>query len=176
MNLPGETFCQKCGVVLGPVSGQPPPLPRALSSSEQPPAVNHPNQEARPATPAREPSTGKSPASTPAPVHGVFRLRDSARLLAIPPGRTQVLIGRADIAEGFFPDIDLEPLGGEQKGVSRRHALLTAQSDQVMITDLNSTNFTFINHQVLTAGQAMPLKNGDIVQIGQLVLIFEDAA
>jgi len=106
-------------------------------------------------------------------VIGCLRSRDTGKVFFIPTGKAQVLIGRADAAWEFFPDIDLEPMHGEQMGVSRRHALLTAQTGQVFIEDLNSTNFTFINHQVLPPGQRKAVKAGDVLQFGHLMLIFD---
>lgn len=53
-------------------------------------------------------------------------------------------------------------LTGDQN-VSRRHALITASSNQVEIHDLNSTNGTFVNGQRV---EKAILNRGDLVKIG----------
>mgnify|MGYP001048177723 FL=1 len=174
LNLPGETFCRQCGVVLAPVAGLPPPLPRQLHAQESPPKASGHAQPPLSGPPTPQIPIGDQAAPAPLEtVTGSLCQRETNRQVSFPPGKPQLLVGRADAAEGFFPDIDLEPLAGEHLGVSRRHALLTASQGQVFITDLNSTNFTFVNHQVLPAGQKTPLRPGDIVQFGQLVLVYE---
>ena len=169
LNLPGELFCQSCGVVLAPISAQPPPLPRPLDRQEKTPAPAPVGADLG-VRPARSGSTISSS------VRGKLRQRDTGRVCEFPTGKPQLLVGRSDIAEGFFPDVDLEPFEGENMGVSRRHALLTTRGDAVYLEDLNSTNFTFLNHQLLVPGQPQMLKDGDIIQLGQLVLAYEENA
>lgn len=169
LNLPGELFCQACGVVLAPVSGQPPPLPRQLDQQEHPPKPAEPQKAGH----AQQAQNNGMQSTQVEKIPGCLRQRDTGRVLSFPPNKAALLIGRADIALSFFPDIDLEPLGGEQLGVSRQHALLTIQDSQTYLEDLNSTNFTFINHQVLAPRQPIRVNDRDIVQFGQLVLIYE---
>lgn len=175
LNLPGELFCQACGVVLAPVSAQPPPLPRPLDRQEQPPTPSAVGADlsVRPDMGVRPARTGSTLTSS---VHGRLRQRETGRICVFPTGKPQLLVGRSDIAESFFPDVDLEPFEGENMGVSRRHALLTTRGGAVYLEDLNSTNFTFLNHQLLVPGQPLLLKDGDIIQFGQLVLVYEENA
>ena len=169
MNLPGELFCQACGVVLAPVSAQPPPLPRPLDRQEQPPTPSAVGADlgVRPAVGVRPAPTARSGSTPTSSVHGRLRQRETGRVCTFPAGKPQLLVGRSDIADGFFPDVDLEPFEGENMGVSRRHALITARGGDVYLEDLNSTNFTFLNHQLLVPGQQLLLKDGDIIQFGQ---------
>lgn len=44
--------------------------------------------------------------------------------------------------------------------VSGRHALIKVEGDKVTVTDLNSTNGTFLNGQQLNPMQAVPLDLG----------------
>ncbi len=46
-------------------------------------------------------------------------------------------------------DIDLTPFGGHQRGVSRLHARLHIEKNELYITDLNSSNGTFLDGQRL---------------------------
>jgi pSer/pThr/pTyr-binding forkhead associated (FHA) protein len=84
--------------------------------------------------------------------------------------RKEWLVGRSDPVRGIFPEVDLSTYGGDQSGVSRRHARLISQKDQRFISDLNSTNFTFVNGEKLQPGQLYPLKNKDEIRFGLLVV------
>jgi len=55
---------------------------------------------------------------------------------------------------------------------SRRHAQLTQQGGGWAISDVNSTNGTFVNGVRVTA--ARPLQSGDRIRIGTSVLVFVD--
>jgi len=55
--------------------------------------------------------------------------------------------------------------------VSWRHARLTRTPQGHTLTDLGSTNGTFVNGQRLTGPQ--PLRQGDVVQIGPFKLVYE---
>ena len=92
--------------------------------------------------------------------------------LLFPPGKTEIIVGREDPVSGVFPDIDLTDHGGDEGGVSRRHARIFVQGDQVFIEDLNSTNYTYVNQQRLTPGQPQPLNDGDEVRLGRVKLNF----
>jgi pSer/pThr/pTyr-binding forkhead associated (FHA) protein len=88
-------------------------------------------------------------------------------------GKAEILLGREDPVSGVFPEVDLTPHGGEEGGVSRRHAKLTVRGNQWLIEDLNSTNFTFVNNQKLNPGVPQPLNSGDKVRLGRVVLTFQ---
>lgn len=88
------------------------------------------------------------------------------------PDKGEVLVGRTDPLNGIFPDIDLTPYGGDEGGVSRRHARLFTNGKQVFIEDLGSTNYTFLNQQRLIPGQLYLLTEGDLIQMGLLRLIY----
>jgi len=91
-------------------------------------------------------------------------------VIPLPSGKPEIVIGREDVAGEVFPDVDLNPYQGDEKGVSRRQARLWLQGEQVFLEDLNSTNFTYINRQKLLPGQRYLLNNGDEVQFGRLLL------
>ena len=92
--------------------------------------------------------------------------------LPFPPGRTDVIVGREDPVSGVFPEVDLTDHGGDEGGVSRRHARIFVQGTQVFVEDLNSTNYTYVNQQKLTPGQPHPLNSGDDVRFGRVKLTF----
>lgn len=89
------------------------------------------------------------------------------------PLSKEVVIGRLDASHAVFPDVDLTNEQGTEKGVSRRHARISRREDQVFIEDLNSLNGTFLNATRLVPELPYPLKSGDQVQLGKLILIVD---
>ena len=67
-----------------------------------------------------------------------------------------VMIGRAADSDVHLPE----------KRVSRQHARLSCQEGRFHISDLGSTNGTAVNSQMLTAGEAHPLQDGDAIVFG----------
>ncbi|MBF6590486.1 MAG: FHA domain-containing protein [Ktedonobacterales bacterium] len=152
-NPDGSVFCDECGERL------------VLSSASSPGAV-------------AAPAAGVSPATAPAadmPSAGV----PAAKLVLEADGttfdlaqKTEILVGREDATGNIFPDIDLTPHGGEEGGVSRIHARLYFQGNQYVVEDQNSTNYTFINRQKLQPKTPAPIKDGDEVRFGRVVMRF----
>jgi pSer/pThr/pTyr-binding forkhead associated (FHA) protein len=87
------------------------------------------------------------------------------------PLSKEVVLGRLDASRAVFPDVDLMSEDGIEKGVSRRHARISRQGQQVFIEDLRSLNGTFLNGHHLVPEMPYPLKDGDQVQVGKLVLV-----
>jgi hypothetical protein len=86
------------------------------------------------------------------------------------PLSKEVMLGRLDASRAVFPDVDLTSEDGMDKGVSRRHAIISRRRDQVFIEDLGSLNGTFLNSHQLVPEMPYPVKDGDQVQVGKLVL------
>lgn len=86
------------------------------------------------------------------------------------PDRSNIIIGRSDAVSGETPDIDLTPDDALELGVSRRHACITFRDGVPFLTDLGSTNRTFINRQVLMRGQPSLLKDGDEIRMGNAII------
>jgi pSer/pThr/pTyr-binding forkhead associated (FHA) protein len=97
----------------------------------------------------------------------------SGAILPIPAGKTVALIGREDPVSGIFPEIDLDPHGGQDAGVGRRHAQLLLQGGQLFIEDLNSVNGTAVNKQKVASGQLCPLNPGDEIRLGKMTLVYQ---
>ncbi|MBT8224949.1 MAG: DUF3662 and FHA domain-containing protein [Dactylosporangium sp.] len=70
-----------------------------------------------------------------------------------------MVIGRGDQANLRLPDV----------GISRRHARLDHDGNQVVLTDLGSTNGTLVNGQRVSA---VALNPGDMIQLGTTTLTF----
>lgn len=49
--------------------------------------------------------------------------------------------------------------------VSRCHARITRKGAQYFISDMNSTNFTYVNNSKLMPGQEVMLNNNDVIRL-----------
>jgi len=129
--------------------------------------------------PAPAPPAPTPPVPAPTPVYpsavgiqGRLIVQGTNAALPIPQGKTEIIVGREDPVSGVFPEVDLTDHGGDEGGVSRRHARIFVQGTQTLIEDLNSTNYTYVNQQRLTPGQPHPLNDGDEVRFGRVKLNF----
>ena len=152
LNPAGESFCSNCGAMLG----------TAAPDSTTPAATVQP--------------------AAPTPVMPSAPAALNARLIVEADnqefdlsGKDTVIIGREDAVSNIFPDVDLTPHGGEEGGVSRMHARIFVENGQYMIEDENSTNFTFLNRQKLTAKTPMALHDNDEIKLGRILLRFKEA-
>jgi pSer/pThr/pTyr-binding forkhead associated (FHA) protein len=62
----------------------------------------------------------------------------------------------------------------DQPTVSRIHAEINCVDGVFSIHDKGSYNGTVLNHRVLEQGEAIELKNGDVVIFGEAQLVFGD--
>ena len=81
----------------------------------------------------------------------------------------EAVIGRRDPDGDNVPDIDLTSFGGYRKGISRRHAVLYVQDNQLRLTDMGSYNGTFLNGHRVPARQTALVNDGDEIRVGQIV-------
>lgn len=193
-NPDGSAFCDECGEPLAaPVGAMPATAPAApvMGGTRNCPNCGSANpaseafckdcganMNAAPAAPVM--------ANTPAPAMAAPAVA-TAPAVAAPPakltveadnttfdlsGKSEILIGREDAVSNIFPDVDLAPHGGEEGGVGRRHARITYANGQYMIEDLSSINFTFVNKQKIAPKTPTPIKNGDELRLGRVVLRF----
>jgi len=84
--------------------------------------------------------------------------------------KQEIIMGRRDPNTGGMPDVDLTAYAGYRMGVSRRHAAIRLQDKQLNVSDLGSSNGTFLNGTRLNAHRPYPLRDGDEVRLGQMVL------
>lgn len=83
--------------------------------------------------------------------------------LELPDGRLFWLQGRCTIGRQDDNDLVLDTTV-----LSRHHALLSASPDGFILTDLRSSNGTYVNHEL--AQRPVLLHDGDEIQIGDAVL------
>jgi hypothetical protein len=159
-NLAGTLFCDNCGAALSgvaPQSGGPSYIP-----AQQPPVSPSVPPVQRPNAPA-QPQGGTPQLPCRLVINGQA---------VIVPVKAEVVIGRADLASGWNPDVDLTPFGGTpEAGVSRKHLKIVWQGAW-MVEDMNSVNGTFLRSQRLVPSQRTSINNGEILQLGKLQITF----
>ncbi|MCD8103788.1 MAG: FHA domain-containing protein [Lachnospiraceae bacterium] len=78
-------------------------------------------------------------------------------------GKAEFVIGRSEEADFAIP---------ESKAVSRRHAVIQREGDSFYLTDLRSSNYTFLNGRQLTPNHKYALNDGDEIVLGKERLLF----
>jgi len=89
-------------------------------------------------------------------------------------GKSEFILGRRVKNSPEEVDIDFEPFEGFSKGVSRAHAKILISGDLVTITDLRSSNGTYLNRKRLMPAKAYTLAHGDIISLGSLIFQFHN--
>ena len=105
--------------------------------------------------------------------HIVFASPDGSELEL--PEKEEVMIGREDPISEVFPDVDLTGLGGMEKGVSRKHAIIHRSGTDFTVEDMGSTNGTYINKKRIQPHAPQAIKPGDEVKFGKLSLSIKAA-
>lgn len=77
-----------------------------------------------------------------------------------------VIVGRK--VEGVNPDLDLTIYDTGLAGISRVHALIRPTEDQLQVSDLGSTNGTYLDGQRLRPGTTAALKDGSVLSFSKL--------
>ncbi|CAG1004772.1 MAG: FHA domain-containing protein [Anaerolinea sp.] len=81
------------------------------------------------------------------------------------------LIGRQDPADGCYPELDLNPFGARDAGVSRRHAQFAIVNGRLYLTDLDSVNGTRLNGVKIPPHEPQMIRDGDQLECGKLRMI-----
>ena len=95
---------------------------------------------------------------------------NSGDRLEVFPTEQDVVIGRSSNANALSPDIDLAHYDAESLGVSRLHVSIKRSAKTLTITDMNSSNKTYLNGQVLHPNEVRVLNDNDEVRLGRLYL------
>lgn len=171
---------QKLEELLGP-AGQAPLDPEPAPTPE--PVAAPPLQKSAPEVTAPEKAETSLPGSGSVPGviapeevvlapgwRGALVLDDSKEVFPIQT--EQALIGRFDPVTGARPEIDLTP-HDTNRSVSRRHAKIVAVGTDLLISEeVGALNGTFLNDRQLTPGKPAPLRTGDQLRVGTLILRF----
>lgn len=83
-------------------------------------------------------------------------------------GDAEMQVGREDEDADIYPDIDLSDQDAGY--VHRQHATLAFDNGHLSVTHLGGSNKTRINNKPIPDNQATPLKLGDKVSFGKVVL------
>ncbi len=86
------------------------------------------------------------------------------------PDDLSIVLGRSDLQTRYHPDVDLTPYGALDRGVSRGHARIHAEDDRLYVTDLGSTNGTFLGGKRLDAHTPTLIGKGDELLLGRLAI------
>ena len=97
-----------------------------------------------------------------------FRIKGDERHLQVYLTDEELIMGRTH--GDIVADVDLSLYDADEKGVSRRHALLKRENDTVTIVDLGSANNTFINGQKIVPNEVRILRDGDELRLGRLTM------
>lgn len=85
--------------------------------------------------------------------------------------RQALVIGRGDNESDAIIGLDLSAHHAAQQGVSRQHAVLVPTPEGLLLSDLGSTNGTWINGQYLEPGYRHEIGAGDQIELGLLRLV-----
>jgi hypothetical protein len=136
-------------------------------------APSGPMAEAEPSGPPATvtPMASAAPQAAPGTSGARLILISTGAEMALPE-QEEITVGREDPSSGIFPDVDLTPHGGEDGGVSRRHARLLHVGGDYFVEDLQSTNFTKLDGQRLPAHVRERLEDGARLDFGRVAMIF----
>jgi FHA domain len=157
----GAIFCSECGAS----------LLASTRSRETTAALNKAAAGGPSSVEELMPTTVDAPAPSTAPSVCLVVINSGRRIVV--DGGQELLVGRKDNQRGIYPDVDLGLDGGYDAGVSRRHAIIAPQGGGFMLEDLASANGTFVNGRRLQPQAPVPVRSGDEVKFGTLILRFE---
>ncbi len=98
----------------------------------------------------------------------VLTISGASRPLELPV-HSVLTLGR-HTPENTLADVDLSKYQGDVYGVSRMHASIKRQDNSLNLSDMNSKNHTFLNGRQLQESEVCPLKNGDRISLGNLLI------
>lgn len=152
--LDGALFCSECGrFLMGTARLTTAVLPFADFTPRHAPAPLATNQI--------QPPTNKRRVT--------FMIPSSRRRFTLEM-EDQIRVGRADAQADLVPELDLTEDHGGEKGVSRMHATIQPTKEGLVLIDLNSTNGTLLNNFRLSGERPYPLRSGDEIRFGDLLV------
>jgi hypothetical protein len=87
---------------------------------------------------------------------------------SLPIARTLTIGRQSAPLNASQPHVDLTPYQAWEAGVSRLHVRIRRESTLAYVTDLGSSNGTYLNGRRLEPGTERLLRNGDRLQLSQL--------
>lgn len=165
LNRPGILFCENCGTNL--MTGKQPAIGTRDLQREQQTAA----QDSVKLLDTSETKAIDTAGSSTFTENMVLRveIEGAATPMLVYP-KQEIILGRRDPNTGAMPDVDLTAYAGYRMGVSRRHAAIRFQERQLNVSDLGSSNGTFLNGTRLNAHRPYQLRDGDEIRLGQMVM------
>ncbi len=153
--LPGALYCSVCGTALVSIDTL------NTRSIQKTPSDTLSTPQEIPQVLTRKSSTISKDSSIS------LHLIESGQVLHL-NDRKEFTLGRVIEGQPVQPDIDLLPFDAFTLGVSCLHAALRIINDQVVITDLGSSNGSRLNGQKIVPHVDYPVTNGDVFMLGKL--------
>jgi pSer/pThr/pTyr-binding forkhead associated (FHA) protein len=110
---------------------------------------------------------GLSSAPAPEQGHLVVHLVDSGTMIPL-EDKEEFTFGRLSDGQPVVPDVDLTAYRAHENGVSRLHAVVRFQQGHITITDLGSSNGTYINGARVLPNNENRISSGDLIALGKL--------
>jgi len=164
-NRPGTLICDNCGTSL--IGG----TKAAIGTRDLVSATEAAATTSEPLLSAAELNAVESAGGSTFTDDMVLRIEiegGSTPMLVYP--KQEIILGRRDPNTGTLPDVDMTAYSGYRMGVSRTHASIRLQDKQLNLSDRGSSNGTFLNGTRLVAHRPYPVKDGDEIRLGQMVL------
>jgi hypothetical protein len=98
---------------------------------------------------------------------GTLHLLETGQMLPL-SDRNEFTLGRVSDGQPIMPDIDLSPYHAYANGVSRLHAVVKRDGEEIVLMDLGSSNGTYLNGKRVTPNVEQNLRHGDVVMFGKL--------
>jgi hypothetical protein len=149
-NLDGTVFCSECGAQ---IAGADPIVTQNISQEQ---SVELDQDFKR-----------TSVLPTDFDAWASIHLTDSGQILPL-SDRKEFTLGRVSEAQPIMPDIDLTPYQAYACGVSRLHAVIKREGNNVYVMDLGSSNGTYLNGKRLESNKDQSLTHGDMIALGKL--------
>jgi len=160
-----------------PVTRTPAPAPE-LREAPPPGAVHtrdgaEAHAQPQPAKPPAAPTHAVGPAPIAEGSHVVLLSEDGRD--NYPIRSPKAVIGRFDPVTGLKPEVDLSS-ADINRSISRQHARLSLEGGiYYLCEEPGALNGTFINGRKLITGKPTKLKDGDLVTLGMVKLVFREA-
>lgn len=102
----------------------------------------------------------------------IIKIDDSEEHITL-SGELHCLLGRFGKKQPGKIAVNLTPYGARELGISRIHAQLHVDGQRLYITDLDSSNGTYLRGERVRPHMAAEVQDGDEVFLGKLKLIIE---
>ncbi len=157
-HIPGQAVrCPQCGTAIAPGTVE-------IESN-----INTPLVQANKAVAFTEPEKRQTSSLFPPDASALFRVIPWGTSFAVKVDQPLILGRSADGSDQLL--FDLTDYRGQEHGVSRQHCELVRRGTKLYVSDLRSTNGTFLNGKQLPPHQEHKLSHGDRLVLGTLQML-----